>query len=113
MCNPVRNPNAELLNPPFPGLVVIALRDHHVPAVAVAPLEVATPRGVWLGGRHDFQELVADRQQSILEPVCSDCGVDMADLEPEDGLELLRDGSDVVREETNLSETQPHERVPP
>ena len=49
-------------------LVVVALRDHHVAAVAAAPLQLAAARGARADRRHHLEQLVADREQRVLSP---------------------------------------------
>ena len=76
----VRDPDAELLHALAAGCVIVALGDHHVAARTVPAFQVATARGALADRRDDFDELVPDGEQRVLEPESVDAGVAKADL---------------------------------
>ncbi len=103
-----RDAHTELLDVLAPRGVVVALRDHHVAAVAAAALQVAAGGGVLLDGSDHLEELVPDRDHAILEPEHLHPGVHVSHLETEDGAQVVRDGTDVTRDQGDLSQPEPH-----
>ncbi len=106
----VHDPDAELVHALSTGGVIVALRDHHVAARAVPPLQVASPGRPLLGGRDDLDELVPDGEQRVLEPERRDPGIPIADLEPEDAAQVLDDRLELGRHERDLTQSKPHGR---
>ena len=95
--------DAEGLDPLAGGCDVVALHDDHVAAVTVAALQVASGGGVFLEGRDDLEEAVADRHEEVAQPEALDAGVAVADLEAEDGSEVSFGGGEVGGDEADLS----------
>ena len=62
------------------------LHDHHVAAVAATPVEVALGGGAVLAGlgRDALQDLIAERDQGVVETDLADRGVAPAQLDAED-----------------------------
>ena len=86
------------------GLGVVDLDDHHVAAVALAPLDVAAGRGALLERRDDLEEIVAGRADDIDQPPLGDAGVAIGDLEPKDVAQLLAGAFEVLDDEDALPE---------
>src|SRR5580658_8975132 len=85
--------------------VAIGLADHHVTAVAAASLEVAAASGAFLDRSDHFDEVVADRQQRILQAERSYAGIDKADFESEHGVEVIDYRRELVGDERNLAKS--------
>ena len=94
---------AELRGAPLHRLVVAALQDHHVAAVAAAALEVAARGGAVLNRCDDFDELPAHREDRVVKPELADAGIDVTDLEPEHGAEIRGDAVAILRHQRDLS----------
>ena len=88
--------------------MVVALANDHVTAVALAALEVAAAGGALLDGGDHFEELAADGDDGVLEPEALDAGVDEADLDAEDGVQVGQDGPEFTGDESDLAQAQPH-----
>ena len=86
------------------------MRDHHVAAVAAAPLEVAATCGVWLRRRDHLEELVTDGEERVLETEARDAGIAIADLEPEHVAEVVDDRLELRGDQRDLAEAETHER---
>ena len=84
---------------------LVGLADHHVAAVAAASLEVAAARGAFLDRSDHFDEVVADRQQRILQAERSDSGIDVADFESEHGFEVIDHRRELVGDQRNLAKS--------
>ena len=65
------------------------LDDHHVAAVALAPLDVAAGRGAGLDGRDDLEEVVADRADDVDQAPLGDAGIAIGDLDAQDVAQFL------------------------
>src|SRR5690242_3857588 len=85
----VRDAHAEGLAAPPPRRQVVTLGDHHVAAVAPAPVEVAAGGGAVAHRGHHLQETVADREQRVLEAVLAHTRIAMADLQAQHRAQLL------------------------
>src|ERR1700679_4113889 len=88
--------------------VAVGLADHHVAAVAAASLEIASARGAFLDRSDHFDEVVADRQQRILQAERADSGIDKADFESEHGLEVIDYRRELVGDQRNLAKSNRH-----
>src|SRR5262245_56010344 len=89
MADLVRDAHAQRLAALPAWRQVVAPGDHHVAAVAAAPVEVATGGGAFADRGHHLEEAVAHREQRVLEAVLADARVAMADLEAEHRAQLL------------------------
>ena len=103
----------ELLDARPPGRVVVALRDDHVAAVAVAAVEVALGRRALADRADDLEELRAHRDDDVVQAEPADVRVPVADLEAEHGPDVVEDGVEVAGDERDLAEAQPHGRHRP
>ena len=103
--------DAELVDAGSPRRVVVGLRDDHVAAGTLAPLEEAGGGDVRLQRGDDLQQLGADRQQRVVQPQVGDLRVVVADGQPEDGHQLVGGGEVVRRDEGDLAESE--HRLPP
>jgi hypothetical protein len=86
------------------GLGVGHLDDHHVAAVALAPLDVAAGRGARLLGRHDLEEVVADRADDVDQAPLGDAGIAIGHVDPQDVAQLLTRAFEVFADEDALPE---------
>ena len=88
--------------------VALALADDHVAAVAAAPLEVAAAGSAFLDGSDHFDEVVAYRQQRVLQAEHSNSGIDVADLESKHALQIIDDRRELVCDQRNLAKSNRH-----
>jgi len=86
------------------GLGVGHLDDHHVAAVALAPLDVAAGRSAGLAGRHDLEEVVADRTDDVDQAPLGDARVAVGDLDAEDVAQFLARAFEIFADEDALPE---------
>ncbi len=91
-----RDPDAELFDALPTGRMIVALGDDHVPSVARASLQVPPGRCVLFDRRDDLEELVPDREERVLEPEGLHPRIHVADLEAEDGLQILDGGCELL-----------------
>ena len=91
------------------------LHDDHVASVAATTLEVTASRRVVLPrlGRHGFQELVAEGDEEVVQPVAAHAGVAVADFHAEDGLAELLDAVEVMGYQADLADADVRHRVAP
>ena len=82
---------------------VAALADHHVAAVAVAPVEVAPAGGVLLDGGDYLEEVAPDRHERVLEPEHADAGVDEAGLDAENAAQIVDRGGEFACDQGDLA----------
>ena len=75
--------DAELLDALFARPMVVTLADDHVAAVAAAAIEITSAHGVLANRGDDFDELIADGEDRVLEPECLYARVAISDLEAE------------------------------
>ena len=88
-----------------PIVQVIDFINSHVTTVAVALVEQATTSGVRLRRRHDFEELIADHHQCVVEAELTDSRIVKADGETERVAEFTNNGIEIMSDEGNLAET--------
>lgn len=85
---------------------VVALGDHHVAAVPAAPVEIAPGSRALAHRRHHLQELVAHREEGVLEPVLAHARIAMADLEAEHRAQLVDDLRQVAGHQADLAHAE-------
>lgn len=66
-----------------------ALGDDHIATRSALARELAGAGAICTDGRHDFNELVANRKEHILEPEFRDGRVAMTHRKPEHGLKQI------------------------
>src|SRR5271155_2923511 len=88
--------------------VTVGLADNHVTAVAAASLEGTAARGAFLDRSDHFDEVVADRQQRVLQAERSYAGIDVADFESEHGFEVIDHRRELVGDQSNLAKSNRH-----
>ena len=86
----------------------IRLADHHVAAVAVAPIQIAPGSGVLFHRHHHFEQVAADRQQRVDEAEPADARIDEAAVDAEDLLQVVDGGVQLPGNEADLAKLNGH-----
>lgn len=83
------------------------LHDDHVAAVAPTYFQVtATGRVMRIRfRRYGLQQLIADGHPHVVQAVCGDPRVPVRHLDPEDRFELLPDAIQIMRDQSDLSDS--------